>query len=193
MLVRHGSTSWSGLRYCGRSDPPLTATGLEEAESLALALAPTLPTIARIVSSPSRRAVATAEALARAAGGRTIERDPRWLETDFGDAEGLLFDELAVRFPELATQVLAGSTEIDWPNGEPAAQLRARVRSAWDDLRAVGQDVLVVSHAGPLLHALALVRGAAATFGEVPAPGTSVRVTVPARRLDRPPVLGSRT
>ncbi|HKQ17381.1 MAG TPA: histidine phosphatase family protein, partial [Solirubrobacterales bacterium] len=106
VLVRHGSTSWSGRRYCGRSDTPLSAAGVQEAELAARRLAPTLSATARIVSSPSRRAVATAEAIARATGGRSVEQDPRWLETDFGEAEGLLFDELAERFPELATLVL---------------------------------------------------------------------------------------
>ena len=32
VLVRHGPTSWTGRRYCGRSDPPLDAAGLAAAQ-----------------------------------------------------------------------------------------------------------------------------------------------------------------
>ena len=35
ILVRHASTAWSGIRYCGRSDPPLDAAGESAAALLA--------------------------------------------------------------------------------------------------------------------------------------------------------------
>src|SRR4051812_7747117 len=79
VLVRHASTSWSGRRYCGRSGPPLSAVGEAEAADLAERLAPDLTPATRIVSSPSRRAVATGRAIAAAAGGLTVDHDARWL------------------------------------------------------------------------------------------------------------------
>lgn len=192
VLVRHASTSWSGQRYCGRSDPPLTDDGIAEAERLAARLGPTLASGIRLVSSPSRRAIATAEAIARACADPVIEQDPRWVETDFGEAEGLAFDELSLRLPELASRVLAGSTEIDWPGGETSAALRDRILDAWTSLIADGRDAVVVTHAGPLLHALALA-GRPADLADIPSPGTAVRVSVDLDRTDRRPVLGSRT
>jgi len=94
ILVRHASTSWSGVRYCGISDPPLSPTGLAEARRLAERLAPDLPPDCRIVSSPSRRALATASAIADAARAPGVSIDPRWQEADVGVAEGRTFDEL---------------------------------------------------------------------------------------------------
>ena len=95
VIVRHASTAWSGVRYCGISDPPLSPTGLAEAGHLAERLARDLPAARRIVSSPSSRALATASAIGGAIGASDVEIDPRWREADVGIAEGRTFDELA--------------------------------------------------------------------------------------------------
>jgi broad specificity phosphatase PhoE len=120
--------------------------------SLAAALAPTLPPGFRIVSSPARRARQTAAIIATAAGAddAEIEVDDRWLEADFGIAEGRTFDELAGLAPDVAHALARGETSIDWPGGETAAALAARVEAAWLDLIDRAVPVLVVSHAGPL-------------------------------------------
>ena len=78
ILVRHAATAWSGIRYCGRSDPPLSEAGHAQAARLASTLGQALPTDARIISSPSLRARATAEAIAAAAGLGPVEADERW-------------------------------------------------------------------------------------------------------------------
>jgi probable phosphoglycerate mutase len=192
ILVRHASTAWSGRRYCGRSDPPLTAAGRAEAVALARRLAPTLPPATRLVSSPARRAVATAAAIAAAAGGLEVRHDPRWLETDFGDVEGLGFDEVAARHPALAEAIVDGTTAIDWPGGETAAALRARVASALHEFAYAEQPVVVVTHGGPILHALRLARNGVADLSDVPAPATEVRLVIGIRGADRRAVLPSR-
>jgi broad specificity phosphatase PhoE len=193
VLVRHASTSWSGRRYCGRSDPPLDRAGVDQAADLGRRLGPALAPTTRIVASPSRRAVATARAIATAAGGIPVERDPRWLETDFGIAEGLRFEELERIAPDIASALLAGSTAIDWPDGESASALAARVAAAWSELVAAGQDAVVITHAGPLMHALALADDRPLDVGRVPAPGTATRITVAAAGPSRRPVLPSGT
>jgi alpha-ribazole phosphatase len=193
VLVRHASTSWSGQRYCGRGDPPLNATGRREAADLAGRLGRTLPRGIRIVSSPSKRAVATARAIRGAIEeAPAIELDPRWLETDFGVAEGRRFDDLAAEQPDLAASILGGSVSIDWPGGETSSALAMRVQAAWDDLLADGRDAVVVTHAGPLLHAIAIGSGVRAVLASIPSPAGAVRLTVPARRARDRAVLGSR-
>jgi broad specificity phosphatase PhoE len=193
VLVRHASTAWSGRRYCGRSDPPLSGAGRVEAAGIAARLAATLDPSTLVVSSPSRRAFATAEAIGAAAGGLAIELDTRWRETDFGRAEGLRFDELATLDPALADAVLAGSTAIDWPDGETAASLSARVAEALAGLRERGRPAVVVTHGGPILHALRLARnGEVATFDDVPRPGHEVRMTLASGKADLATVLPSR-
>ena len=178
VLVRHGPTSWTGRRYCGRSDPPLDAAGLAAARSLAAALAPTLARDVLIVTSPARRARETAAALAAAAGVVDVEVDERWQEADFGIAEGRTFEELAALEPDLAAALARGVTDIDWPGGETAADLGSRVEAAWSALVGRGRSALVVSHAGPLRHALAVAGGVPTSAVDLLEPATSVRVKV---------------
>jgi ribonuclease H / adenosylcobalamin/alpha-ribazole phosphatase len=181
ILVRHASTAWTGRRYCGRSDPPLSAPGRAEAAQLAGDLAPTLTPGTRIVTSPSRRSHATAAAIAAAAGIAEVTLDDRWREADFGGAEGLTFDELARVAPDIARRLAAGQTEIDWPDGERATEMAARVAEAWHDLVEAGAGVVVVSHAGPLRLAIGLATGRTPEAVDLPAPGAVVRLpsTVP--------------
>ena len=107
-----------------------------------------------------------------------MEVDERWQEADFGIAEGRTFDELASLEPELADALARGVTDIDWPGGETAAELGARVEAAWSALVGRGRPALVVSHAGPLRHALALARSLPTSAVDLLEPATSVRVEV---------------
>lgn len=182
VFVRHAPTSWSGRRYCGRSDPPLSAAGREAAASLAAALAPGLARDVVIVTSPARRARQTAAAIAAAAGVRDLEIDERWRETDFGIAEGRTFDELAALEPDLTAALLRGTSDVDWPAGEIAAVLAARVEAAWRAVVSRGRPAVVVSHAGPLRHALALARAVPLAEVGLIDPGTAVRISISVRR-----------
>lgn len=181
ILVRHASTAWTGHRYCGRSDPPLDDAGRVAAAELARELTATVAPGTRIVTSPSRRALATATAIARACGIESVTVDDRWREADFGTAEGLSFDELARVAPDLARRLADGDPDIDWPDGERAAELADRVATAWRDLVQVGDDVVVVSHAGPIRIAIALATGREPGAADLPGPGAVIRLpaTVP--------------
>ena len=192
VLVRHGSTSWTGHRYCGRSDPALDAAGLAAARSLAAALAPSLARDVLIVTSPARRARATAEAVATAAGIVDIEVDERWHEADIGVAEGRTFEELAALEPDLAHALASGATAVDWPGGETAAELEARIAAAWMSLVARARAAVVVSHAGALRHAVALARSLPLGNVEFLEPATSLRVKVRAGEEESTRVLPSR-
>jgi broad specificity phosphatase PhoE len=102
----------------------------------------------------------------------TIEADERWAETDFGLAEGLTFDELARVAPDIAARLAQGAVAIDWPGGESAASLAARVEAAWTDLNERVTPTLVVSHAGPLRIAIALATGRPVADVTAPEPGS---------------------
>jgi broad specificity phosphatase PhoE len=159
IFVRHATTSWSGVRYCGRADPPLNRAGQSEARAVAVELAAAYAAEAlvpcRIVSSPARRARQTAAAIASAFPGLRIELDERWLESDVGIAEGLTFDDLGKVQPRLARRLARGDVDIDWPSGESAASLAERVKSALRDVGHRSSPTIVVSHAGPLRIAIA--------------------------------------
>lgn len=85
-LVRHGRTQLNASGVLrGRLDPPLDEVGHVEAYELAVALAYARPT--RIVSSPLRRAVQTAEPLAQRAHV-DIAVDDRLADRDYGSMAG---------------------------------------------------------------------------------------------------------
>ena len=96
LLVRHGRTVLNAEnRLRGRLDPELDAVGLAEADALAQELAAREP--ARVVSSPLRRAVQTAEAIARRAGVR-VQVDRGLIDRDYGSWAGHTKDELVDRW-----------------------------------------------------------------------------------------------
>lgn len=128
------------------------------AEELASGLATQLPVDVRIVSSPSRRATATAAAIARRLDA-LVEIDPAWREVDVGLAEGLTFDQIAERFPGLAADLAIGSASIDWPGGETAAALDERIAGALAAVTAGDRPTVVVSHAGAIRVAIAIASG----------------------------------
>jgi len=192
-LVRHGATTWSGRRYCGRSDPPLRPAGLAAVAALAAALGPTLPPDVLIVTSPARRARQTAAAIATAAGvdESEVEVDERWSEADFGIAEGRTFDELAAIAPDIAAALVRGETAIDWPGGESAAALSARIEGAWTDLTARARSAVVVSHAGSIRHAVALARSLPATAVPLLESASFIRLEIAAEPAESAGVLRS--
>ncbi|HEX2923305.1 MAG TPA: histidine phosphatase family protein, partial [Chloroflexota bacterium] len=74
LLVRHGQTDWNlDGRYQGRVDVPLNGAGLEQAALLARDLAGRQ--IDLLISSPLRRAMDTAGAIAEARG-LEVRSDP---------------------------------------------------------------------------------------------------------------------
>jgi broad specificity phosphatase PhoE len=158
-LVRHASTSWTGQRYAGSSDPPLDAHGRQAATRLAAELAADLPRDVRVVTSPRIRATATAMAIAEAAGAAAPEVDDRWREVDMGIAEGLTFDALETLDPDIARRLASGETTIDWPGGETVLAFEQRVNAALTAVLAGGRATVIVSHAGPLRLATARIHG----------------------------------
>ena len=178
-LVRHAETDWSGRRYCGRTDLPLNARGLASALALSEGIAGelALETTARadrairLVSSPLRRAQQTAAVLRNTLGEVDLRLDDRWWESDFGVAEGLTFDELDRAWPDLGGRLASGSIDVDWPGGETAAALAARVTAAFRDVVASDATTIVVTHGGPLRIAIALASGGETHEVTAPEPG----------------------
>ena len=157
-LVRHAPTSWTGQRWCGRADPPLSEEGQGLAAELAATLAAELPRTTIVLTSPASRARATAQAMA-AASALTVAVDDELVEVDVGRIEGLDWGELSTREPATADAILAGGL-VDWPGGETAREVDERARRAAHRVRvrAVDRPVVVVSH-GAFLSALARALG----------------------------------
>jgi probable phosphoglycerate mutase len=159
-LVRHGETEWNReLRWQGHSDPPLNERGRDQARSLAAALA--RRPFTAVYSSDLRRASETAEIVA-APLGLAVHVDSRLREIDVGSWEGFTLAELEARFPEaLARWQETG--EHGWEHGESHDQMFTRAREAVAAIAArhEGEDVIVVSHGGPIRALKALAAGVA--------------------------------
>lgn len=155
-LVRHPATTWSGHRYAGTTDVPLSPDGRRVVGGIAARLVLRAPRGTRVVTSPLRRTAGPAARIA-AAGGWPLTVDERWREVDFGAVEGATFDDLARAWPLLADRLLTGDRAIDWPDGESAVAFRERVAAAWAALLGPGDPAtIVVAHAGSLAMALSL-------------------------------------
>jgi probable phosphoglycerate mutase len=163
VLVRHAATSWTGRRWCGRADPPLTAAGRIAARQLATDLHAELGPRASwtadarpiaLLVSPARRARQTVAPITAAFGVEAVvEAD--LVEVDVGEAEGFDWPTLARRFPEVAAAIGQG-IQPDWPGGETHADVARRATRAVESIRAMATagPVIVVAH-GAILHAIA--------------------------------------
>jgi probable phosphoglycerate mutase len=150
VLVRHGSTDLSGLRYSGRVDPELNDRGIDQARALARRLAALRGDKPAVVSSPLKRTLATASAIADALDAE-VSTDDGLLETDFGQWEGRTFAEVKQHW-KAERKAWRTDSSVAPPGGESVNQVARRVRAARDRLLAAypGRTVVVVSHVTPI-------------------------------------------
>jgi broad specificity phosphatase PhoE len=149
LLLRHGQTPMSvQKRYAGRSDVPLTDTGVQQAAAAAKRLASA--GVGVIVTSPLLRAVRTAQEIA-AVTGAAVVTDEGFRETDFGAWEGLTFAEVRERWPAEMTAWLADPA-VAPPGGESFTEVSQRVTEALHRVLArwERQTILIVSHVTPI-------------------------------------------
>jgi broad specificity phosphatase PhoE len=148
IVARHGETDWNREnRFQGHADPPLNELGRRQSEELAEALEG--EGIARVYTSPLRRAAETAEIVARRLGIE-VELVEALREIDVGAWSGLTRDEVAERFPAEYTRWLERAPH-GFEDGESYEDLAARVMPALRRLadRHRSATVLVVTHGGP--------------------------------------------
>lgn len=147
VLVRHGEPDDAARGRChGRLDVALSARGYEQMRRARRLLRHTPLSV--IYSSPSRRARASADVLADRR--RPVRLDDRLREIDFGELEGLAYDDIARRFPGTYREWMDRPTDVVFPGGESFAAMASRVRGALDHIRQAheGEAVAVVSHGG---------------------------------------------
>jgi len=152
--VRHGPTHQ--VTMTGWRDVP---ADLSDRQALAR-LDAYLPRTATVVSSDLRRAVATADAIM--AGRVRLPHDPALREFDFGLWDGMQFDDVSARDPDLSRTFWEQPGDTAPPGGESWNAVAARVSSAID--RLIGQvegDLIAVSHFGAILTHLSRAGGLA--------------------------------
>lgn len=151
LLLRHGETPLSvERRFSGLGEVELTPNGRAQAERAAQRLAREPYSIDVIVSSPRKRARATAEIVA-ARLGVPVEVEEGLRETDFGAWEGHTFTEIQRRWPQELAAWLADPS-VAPPGGESFAHSARRVEETRQRILAehAGKTILAVSHVTPI-------------------------------------------
>lgn len=119
LLIRHALPELV-TASAGLADPALTEEGQAQAKRLPAALGPY--NIARIVSSPQRRALETAAPLAEALN-LPVTEDVGLAEYDYDLDHYIPFHEVETRAPEAFARIRAG----EFPDGIDAGAFRTRV------------------------------------------------------------------
>ncbi|HUB70534.1 MAG TPA: histidine phosphatase family protein [Acidimicrobiales bacterium] len=143
-LVRHGRTALNAAGALrGHIDVPLDEVGRDEAAAVAAVLVGRGPR--SVTSSPLRRAVETADAVAWRAGLVT-RVDDRLADRHYGEWAGTSVQEVVARWGSLDAA----------PGVEPAMEVRERALAALADLArdSSGAPWVVVSHDAPIRLAL---------------------------------------
>lgn len=146
-LVRHGQTVWNREhRFRGQTDIELDELGLKQAEATGRYMAGRWPVVA-VYTSPLRRTMQTAEAIAHAQG-LTAQPSRGLLDISFGEWQGQQAGEVAQRYPDLYRAWLEAPHTVRFPGGESLDDVRSRVVAALDEVvaRHPGQAVALVSH-----------------------------------------------
>ncbi len=146
-LVRHGQTESNRLGLAlGRADVPLNEHGRWQAQRLGEALVG--ERLAAVYSSPLQRTWETAQAIA-AAQGLEVTPEPRLIEMDIGQLDGLTFAKIRVRFPGLLEAWVSGpGPGVTMPGGERLIDVQERALDAVRELgeRRPHESVCAVSH-----------------------------------------------
>ncbi len=156
-LLRHGEPL-GGSCYRGQIDHPLSGRGWWQMWRA-------------VADNPGWQVLgcsdlARCEAFARRLGARhglPVEVDARWREIGFGRWEGLTVEQIMRSDGAALRRFWADPLRHHPPGGEPFAEFRQRVLSAWEDwlARHRGQHGLLVAHGGVIRVLLCEVLGLA--------------------------------
>jgi broad specificity phosphatase PhoE len=146
ILARHGDTDWNAAEiFRGRADVALNETGLRQAELLGEYLS--AEKIDLVYSSPLKRAVKTAEAIA---GHQALDINvvQNLVDFDFGEWQGLSSVEVKERYPELYQDWLDTPEQVRIPGGESLEDVRSRAMPFVEDavMRCGEGKIVFVSH-----------------------------------------------
>lgn len=147
-LVRHGETVLHKGICIGQTDISLADEGIAHISQKTLpqllALQPENP---RIIASPLRRTMQTAEILDRELKVG-IETEPALKEIDLGKWDGLPFSYIQKNWPEAYKQRGKDFAHFRTPNGESFFDVQQRALEAVLPLCRAPESLILVTHAG---------------------------------------------
>ncbi len=150
ILIRHGLTYWNNLfRYQGHTDIELNEEGIAQAQAAKRKLV--RYKLEAIYSSDLSRAVQTAQIIA-APHGLPVKTYPQLREINFGVWEGLTYQDLEQRFPELLKTWVDSPHLLAVPGGETFMAVQERALKCIYELVSYHQqgNIAVVTHGGTI-------------------------------------------
>ena len=159
LIARHGVTDWNVQgRLQGRTDIDLNAEGIRQARALASRLRP--ERIARLFSSPTRRATRTAMPIAEG-HGLSLEIDEDLHEGHMGLWEGLTWEEVAARYPQHLRDRDRVGPSYKGHEGESILEVAARARCFFERMQGEAPEsaICVVTHAALARHLIVHAMG----------------------------------
>lgn len=150
--IRHGPTPWNETGIVqGRSDIPLSETGRTLVESWRV---PADFAAYDWISSPLSRAVETARILT----GSPQRTDPRLVEMDWSEWEGVSLPDLRAELGNLMKAWEARGLDFRAPGGESPREVQDRLRPFLAERAALGTPTVIVCHKGVIraLYAMAV-------------------------------------
>ena len=141
-IIRHGQTELNNANVLqGRSDYTLNENGIGQAREVGQWFTDQGIVFSHVYSSPLRRAIRTAELIAR---GKSIVTDDRLIEMDYGQYEGM---DLKNPPPEIIT-FFSDFVNNPAPKGmEPLSAVVLRTGAFLEDIKELQGNLLISTHA----------------------------------------------
>jgi 2,3-bisphosphoglycerate-dependent phosphoglycerate mutase len=153
LLIRHGeSVANAEKRLQGQFDSPLSDLGRAQARALGRRLRSEGWDVAAIYASDLSRASETAAILGEMLD-LPVYLDPRLREYDAGVLNGLTWDEIDARYPDLWREMRASPAWVPIPGEEGPGVFVDRLAALVADVRARhhdGQTIVLVGHGASL-------------------------------------------
>lgn len=147
--IRHGETEHNAAkRYLGHLDPPLNQRGREQASRLVSLIQKEASNA--VYSSDLQRCLETAAPFCASLGHHPVPV-AALRELDFGEWDGLTYEEIVQREPEWVQAWLENPFAIAPPGGETLKAFGSRVNQWLEQLKGSmkeGESAVIVSHGG---------------------------------------------
>ena len=156
LLISNGQAEWNvSERFRLQPDAPLDEAGIQQAEAVGQRVAGKWRPVA-IYSSPLRRAVKTAEAIAQHFN-LPVEVHSGLADIDYGEWQGVTAEEALKRWPEMVDAWYNTPHLVRIPSGETLDVLRRRVMESVNDVtfRHARQTIVLVGH--PIINRIILL------------------------------------
>ena len=150
ILIRHGETDYNlEAKYCGFSNPPLNSKGILQAKKLKSKLNRLNLKVDKVYSSDLKRALETAEIVFP---NKPLQLTSDFREMNFGIFEGLNYQEIMQKYPQVYIRWIDDPLNTRLPEGEGLVDLFGRVKRGLSKIftQDKAKTIAIVTHAGPI-------------------------------------------